>query len=59
MEQVSAIIAAIKGQISVAAVSEVLVAAIGVAIVLVFFWWGARKVTRVIMSAFKKGRLSV
>lgn len=53
------IVSAITGSISVSTVSSVLVSAIGAAIALVFFWWAARKVTRVIMGAFRGGRLGL
>lgn len=55
----SGVISAITGQISVATVAEVLTYAAGIAIALVFFWWGVRKALRVLMSAFRKGRMSV
>lgn len=55
----SGIIAAITAQISVSTVAEVLTYAAGIAIALVFFWWGVRKALRVLMSAFRKGRMSV
>lgn len=55
----SGVISAITGQISVTTVAEVLTYAVGVAIALVFFWWGVRKAVRVLMSAFRRGRMSV
>lgn len=55
----SGIITAITSQISVSTVAEVLTYAAGIAIALVFFWWGVRKALRVLMSAFRKGRMSV
>lgn len=55
----SGVISAITGQISVTTVAEVLTYAAGIAIALVFFWWGVRKALRVLMSAFRKGRMSV
>lgn len=55
----SGIISAITGQISVTTVAEVLTYAAGLAIALVFFWWGVRKALKVLMSAFRKGRMSV
>ena len=55
----SGVISAITGQISVSTVAEVLTYAAGIAIALVFFWWGVRKALRVLMSAFRKGRMSV
>lgn len=55
----SGVITAITGQISVSTVAEVLTYVAGIAIALVFFWWGVRKALRVLMSAFRKGRMSV
>lgn len=55
----SGIISAITSQISVTTVAEVLTYAAGIAIALVFFWWGVRKALRVLMGAFRKGRMSV
>lgn len=55
----SGVITAITGQLSVSTVAEVLTYAAGIAIALVFFWWGVRKALRVLMSAFRKGRMSV
>ena len=53
-----AVITAITGQIDVTTVVGVLAAAAGICIGLVFMWWGVRKVTRMVMSAFRKGRIS-
>lgn len=55
----SGVISAITSQISVTTVAEVLTYAAGLAITLVFFWWGVRKALRVLMGAFRKGRMSV
>lgn len=55
----SGVISAITGQVSVSTVAEVLTYAVGIAIGLVFFWWGVRKALRMLMSAFRKGRASV
>ena len=54
----SSVLTAITGQISVTTVVAVVAGAIGAAIGLVFMWWGVRKLIRVIMGAFRKGRLS-
>ena len=54
----SSVLSAITAQISVTTVIAVVAGAIGTAIGLVFMWWGVRKLIRVIMSAFRKGRLS-
>lgn len=54
----SSVLSAITDQISVTTVIAVVAGAIGAAIGLVFMWWGVRKLIRVIMSAFRKGKLS-
>lgn len=53
------VISALQEQISVATIVEVLAVAAGVAVGLAFMWWGVRKLTRVLMSAFKKGKVSL
>lgn len=55
----SGVITAITSQISVTTVAEVLTYAAGIAVALVFFWWGVRKALRVLMGAFRRGRMSV
>ena len=52
-----AIVTAITGSVSVSTISTVIVSAITASIGLVFFWWAARKVTQVIFSAFRSGKL--
>lgn len=54
----SGVLGAIQGQISVATVVEVLTYVAGIAIGLVFMWWGVRKAVRVLMKAFRSGRFS-
>lgn len=49
----------IKSQVNVSTIIGVLASIVGVCIGLVFLWWGVRKVIRMIMSAFKKGKISV
>lgn len=51
------VIDAVTAQISVTSVVEVLAYAVPVVIGLVFMWWGVRKVTAMIMGAFRKGKL--
>lgn len=53
------VIDAMAAQISVSTVVGVLAALVGASIGLVFMWWGVRKMARALMSAFKKGKLSV
>ena len=55
----SAITTAISAQISVSTVVGVLASCIGACIGLVFMWWGVRKVTKMIMAAFKRGKLRI
>lgn len=55
----TSVITALQEQISVATIVEVLAVAAGVAVGLAFMWWGVRKLTRVLMSAFKKGKVSL
>lgn len=55
----SSILTALQAQISVSTVVEVLAVLVGAAIGLVFMWWGVRKTAKVLMSAFKKGKLSI
>lgn len=55
----SGVITAITAQLSVSTIAEVLTYAAGLAVALVFFWWGVRKALRVLMGAFRKGRMSV
>lgn len=54
----NSVLEAVTGQISVATVVEVLAVGVGAAVGLVFMWWGVRKLIRVLMSAFRKGKLS-
>lgn len=55
----SSVLTALQAQISVSTVVEVLAVLVGAAIGLVFMWWGVRKTARVLMSAFRKGKLSI
>ncbi len=55
----TAVLDALKAQISVQTVVEVLVVVVGATVGLAFMWWGVRKVTRALMSAFKKGKVSL
>ncbi len=49
----------VTGTLSISNILTVVAALIGACIVLVFFWWGLRKLIRAVMAAFKKGKLSV
>lgn len=55
----TSVLTALQAQISVATVVEVLAVTAGACVGLAFMWWGVRKVVRALMSAFKKGRVSL
>lgn len=55
----SGVINALTGQISVTTVVEVLTYIAGIVVALVFMWWGVRKATHALMTAFRKGRVSI
>lgn len=55
----SGVISAITGQLNVSTIAEVLTYAVGVAIAMVFFWWGVRKATRIVMGATRGGHLGI
>lgn len=55
----ASVVTALTGQISVATVVQVLAVIAGACVGLAFMWWGVRKATRALMSAFKKGKVSI
>ena len=55
----SSVITELTSQISVSSVVEILAYGAGIAIGLVFLWWGVRKAARMLMAAFRKGKISV
>lgn len=55
----TSVLTALQGQISVSSVVEVLAVVATACVGLVFMWWGVRKVTRSLMSAFRKGKISL
>ena len=55
----SSVIDAMTTQISVSTVIGVVASTVGAGIGLVFMWWGVRKAARALMSAFRKGKLSI
>lgn len=57
-ETVKPILDAITAQISVANVVSVLAAAAAICVGFAFMWWVTRKVTRMVMGAFKKGKVN-
>lgn len=54
----ASIITAMTGQISVQTVVGAVATMVTAGIGLVFLWWGARKAARVLMAAFRSGRIS-
>ena len=55
----SGVLDALQAQISVSSIVEVLVVLVGATVGLAFMWWGVRKLTRALMSAFKRGKISI
>lgn len=55
----ASVITALTNQISVATVVQVLAVIVGACVGFAFMWWGLRKAVRALMSAFKKGKVSV
>lgn len=55
----TAVLTALQGQISVSTIVEVLAVVVGACVGLAFMWWGVRKIASSLMSAFKKGKVSV
>lgn len=54
----SSLFTTLTGQINVTTILGVIGGVAAVCIGLVFFWWGVRKVIRMLMSAFRGGRFS-
>lgn len=55
----ASVLEAMTGQISVSTVVAVIASTVTAGVGLVFMWWGVRKAARALMSAFKKGKLSI
>lgn len=53
------VITKLQEQISVSTVVEILVVVAGASVGLAFMWWGVRKVVGALMSAFRKGKVSL
>lgn len=49
---------AVSSSLNAESIVGILAGAAGACVALVLLWWGIRKVTGMIMSAFKKGRLT-
>ncbi len=55
----SGVLDSLTAQVNVTNVVAILASLVGAAVGLAFMWWGVRKLIRVIMAAFKKGKVSV
>jgi len=55
----ASVITALTNQISVSTVVGVLAVVAAACVGLAFMWWGLRKATSSLMSAFKKGKVSL
>lgn len=53
------ILDAVTAQVSVSTIVGVVAAVAAIAVALVFMWWGVRKGVGMLMSAFRKGKLTV
>lgn len=53
------VISALTAQISVSTIVGVLATVAAACVGLAFMWWGVRKATKALMSAFKKGKVSL
>lgn len=50
---------AVTSQFSISTIASIVGVVLAACVGLFLFWWGARKVVRMIMSAFKKGKISL
>lgn len=55
----ASVMTALTSQISVTTIVGVLASLVTAGIGLVFMWWGVRKALRSLMSAFKRGKMSL
>lgn len=53
------VMTALTAQVSVSTIVAVLATLVTAGIGLVFMWWGVRKALRSLMSAFRKGKMSL
>ena len=55
----ASVMEALTAQVSVSTIVGVLATLVTAGIGLVFMWWGVRKALRSLMSAFRKGKMSL
>lgn len=56
---VETVTSSILSNFTITQIAAIIAIPIGACIALMLFWWGARKVKKMVMSAFTKGKLSV
>lgn len=56
---VETVTSSILSNFTITQIAGIIAIPIGACIALMLFWWGARKVKKMVMSAFTKGKLSV
>ena len=49
----------LTSQISVSTIVPVLAGVLGACVGMVFMWWGVRKISSMVMAAFKKGKVQL
>lgn len=58
-QAVESVLSSLTTNFNVGTIAEYIGIGIGAAAGLFLFWWGARKVVRMLTSAFKKGRIAL
>lgn len=58
-EAATQIFSAIHAELNFTTILSVLAVAVGAALSIFLGWWAIRKVTRMVMSAFSKGKISI
>ena len=56
---INTVTSSVFGQLSITNIAAILGICVASCIGLMLFWWGGRKVVRMIMAAFKKGQLKI
>lgn len=56
---INTVTSSVFGQLTITNIAAILGICVASCIGLMLFWWGGRKVVRMIMAAFKKGQLKI
>lgn len=56
---VTTVTSAVTSNFNIATIAEIIGVVLGACVGLFLFWWGARKVVRMVSAAFKKGKISL